>query len=128
MKSKTIAQQLNVKDFPFRVKDENSNEIYFEDLFGDWEKQKFDSNNNRIYYEDLDGYWSKYEYDSNGNEIYFEDSNGYWEKHEYDSNDNLIYYEDSTGTIEDNRPKVELTLDEIASKFRIPASQLKIKK
>jgi hypothetical protein len=52
---KTIAQQLNVTEFPFIIKDKNGNPIYYED-----------SNN----------YWAKWEYDSNGNEIYFENSNG----------------------------------------------------
>ena len=28
---KTIAQQLNVTDFPFEIKDKNGNQIYFED-------------------------------------------------------------------------------------------------
>ena len=84
IKEETKAQQLGITKFPYIEKDENGNEIYFEDLFGDWEKQKFDSNNNRIYCETSDGYWSKYE---------------------YDSNDNLIYYKNSDGYIEDNRPK-----------------------
>ena len=52
---KTISQQLNVKDFPFEIKDKNGNQIY---------------------YENSDGFWVKLEYDSNGNEIYFENSNG----------------------------------------------------
>jgi hypothetical protein len=52
---KTIAQQLNVKDFPFEINDKN---------------------NNRIYYEESEGYWAKKEYDSNNNIIYYEDSNG----------------------------------------------------
>ena len=81
---KTIAQQLNVKDFPFKIKDKN---------------------NNRIYYEDSSGYWYKREYDSNNNQIYFEDSNGYWSKREFDKNNNIIYYEDSDGEIIDKRPK-----------------------
>ena len=34
---KTIAQQLNIKEFPFEIKDENGNVIYY------------DSNNNVIY-------------------------------------------------------------------------------
>ncbi len=84
---KIIAQQLNVKEFPFIIKD------------------------------------------SNGNEIYFENSDGVWVKREYDSYGNQIYYENSHGKIIDNRPKqVELTLDEIANKFGIDVSQLKIKK
>jgi hypothetical protein len=74
---KTIAQQLNVKEFPFIIRD------------------------------------------SKGNVIYCEYSNGYWYKTEYDSNGNVL----------DNRTKqVELTLDEIANKFGINVSQLKIKK
>lgn len=84
---KTIAQQLNIKEFPFEIKD------------------------------------------SEGREIYYEDSSGFWDKNEYDSNGNQIYYENSIGIIQDNRPKqVELTLDEIASKFGIDVKDLKIKK
>jgi len=52
---KTIAQQLNIKEFPFTIKDKNGNIIY-------WEESN--------------GYWNKREYDSNGNEIYFENSDG----------------------------------------------------
>ena len=81
---KTIAQQLNVKDFPFEIKDKNGN---------------------KIYHEFSDGYWEKSEFDSNGNQIYSELSNGSWSKYKYDSNGNEIYYEDSYGKIIDNRPK-----------------------
>ena len=81
---KTIAQQLNIKEFPFRIKDKNGNQIYFENS---------------------DGYWSKWEYDSNGNPIYSENSNEYWCKWEYDSNGNQIYFENSNEYIVDNRPK-----------------------
>ena len=31
---KTIAQQLGIKEFPFRIKDENGNEIYLENSNG----------------------------------------------------------------------------------------------
>ena len=102
---KTIAQQLNVTEFPFEIKDKNGNVIYFENSNGGWWKSKYDSNGKCIYWEDSDGYWWKREYDSNGNEIYFEDSNGVWWKREYDSNGNRIYYENSDGVIVDNRPK-----------------------
>ena len=81
---KTIAQQLNITEFPFEIMDKNGREIYRELS---------------------DGYWSKYEYDSNGDEIYFEDSDGYWIKREYDSNGNIIYWENSTGRTFDNRHK-----------------------
>ena len=105
---KTIAQQLNVKEFPFRIKD---------------------SNNNQIYYENSDEYWIKREYDSKGNEIYYENSLGFWVKKEYNSEGIQIYVENSDGTIIDNRPKVvELTMDEIADKLGIDVNLLKIKK
>ena len=107
----TIAQQLNVKNFPFEIKDANGKQIY---------------------YENSDGYWSKYAYDANGNEIYFEESNGSWYKNEYDANGKQIYQEYSNGTIVDNRPKpkpkVILSVDEIAKKFGLSVDQLQIKK
>ena len=81
---KTIAQQLNIKDFPFIIKDKNRNEIYYENSIG---------------------YWYKYEYDSNGMKTYYEDSFGFWCKREYDSNGNRIYFENSDGDIIDDRPK-----------------------
>jgi hypothetical protein len=81
---KTIAQQLNVKEFPFEIKD---------------------SQGKIIYYENSEGGWYKSEYDSQGKEIYFENSNRYWCKKEYDSNGNEIYIESSNGCIIGNRPK-----------------------
>jgi len=148
--SKTIAQQLNIKEFPFEIKDKKGKQIYYENSDGYWIKREFDQNGNQIYYEYSTGYWSKREYDQNGNQIYYEDSTGFWVKREYGQNGNQIYYEystgywskreydhngkniyheDSTGYIVDNRPKVvELTLDEIATKLNIPVELLKIKK
>ena len=73
---KTIAQQLNVKEFPFTIKDKNNNEIYSECSNGYWWKQEYDSNNNRIYIENSDGGWWKQEFDSNNNRIYHENSKG----------------------------------------------------
>ena len=103
---KTIAEQLEVKDFPFEIKDKN---------------------NNRIYYENSNGYWSKREYDKNNNEIYYEDSDGYWSRREFDSNHNQIYYENSNGEIIDNRPKStpEFTMEELIAKVGF---EFKIKK
>jgi hypothetical protein len=82
----TTAQQLNVKEFPFTIKDPNGNQIY-------WESS--------------DGFWSKREYDTNGKLIYYEKSNGFWVKSEYDSNGKEIYWENSDREIIDNRPKPE---------------------
>jgi hypothetical protein len=87
---KTIAQQLNVKEFPFEIKDKNGNVIYRENF---------------------NGTWSRWEYIPNslGEETYSEDSNGFWYKRKFDSNGEEIYYENSYGEsygyIEDNRPK-----------------------
>ena len=103
---KTIAEQLNIKEFPFYIKDKNGDEIYCEY-----------SNKS----------WSRSEYDSNRWEIYYESSDGVWIKKEYDSKGVRIYYEDSEGVILDKRVK-ELTLEQIAEKFGIEVSQLKIKK
>ena len=89
---KTIAEQLNVKEFPLEIKDSNGNEIY---------------------YEDSNGYWIKREFDSNYNLIYYEDSDGFWEKREYDSSNNQIYYENSYGVIRDNRVIPEYTIEEL---------------
>ena len=104
---KTIAQQLQVTDFPFSIRDNHGMEIY---------------------YEDSDGHCVKRQYDKNGNEIYYESQSG-WAKREYNSLGNQIYFENSAGRIIDNRLKpVELTLEQIADKFDINVKQLKIKK
>ena len=52
---KTIAQQLNVKDFPFKIKDKNGNVIYSEDSYQYWVKTEYDSNGNLIYFKNSDG-------------------------------------------------------------------------
>jgi hypothetical protein len=52
---KTIAQQLNIKEFPFEIRDKNGNQIYFEYSNGSWYKQEYDSNGNKIYYENSYG-------------------------------------------------------------------------
>ena len=115
----TIAQQLNVKKFPFEIKDDNQNVIYYEYSDEYWVKQKFDKNNNRIYFEDSNEYWVKYEFDKNNNRIYFNDSNGFWVKLEYDDNNNEIYYENLRGNIRDNRPKpvLEVTMKDLEEKY-----------
>jgi hypothetical protein len=53
---KTIAEQLNIKEFPFYIKNNSGMIIYIE-------------YSNKV--------WKQIEYDSNGNETYFEDNYGY---------------------------------------------------
>ena len=99
---KTIAEQLNVKEFPLKIHDSNGNEIY---------------------YEDSNGYWVKREYNSSNNRIYSENSDRYWIKREFDSNNNEVYYENSKGRIRDSRVIPEYTMDELqimlGKKFKI---------
>jgi len=79
---KTIAQQLNIKVFPFEIKDKDGNVIY---------------------YENSKGYSWRSEY-KDGNVIYYENSKGYsWKKEYKDGKE--VYYENSDGVIRDNRPK-----------------------
>jgi len=104
----TIAQQLNVKEFPFIIKDSNGKLIYREESDRNWIKREYDSDGNEIYFENSYGIWYKREYDSKGDRIYWEDSGGYWIKREYDSDGNEIYAESSYGKIHDNRPKTDV--------------------
>lgn len=130
----TIAQQLNIKEFPFEIRDSHGNCIYWENSNGYWTKTKYNNNGKIIHYETStgywekreydaqcnttryetsSGYWEKSEYDAEGNCIYSENSDGYWAKWEYDARGNLIYYENSDGVITDHRPKtLELTDEE----------------
>ena len=78
---RTIAQQLNIKTFPFKIKVDGE----------------------EVYYEDSNGFWYKREY-QDGKQVYFERSNGYWYKREYQDG-NKVYFEDSDGRIQDKRPK-----------------------
>jgi len=105
MKQKTIAQQLNVTEFPFIIRDKNGNQIYFENSERYWEKWEHDSDGNVIYYETSTRSWIKKKYNSIGKAIYFENSDEYWYKKEYDSKGYVIYYENSYGKIDDRRPK-----------------------
>lgn len=125
----TVGQFLKVKTFPFVIKNEQGNEIYFENSTGYWAKREHDNQGNQIYFEDSTGYWTKREYDNQGNPIYFENSDGLWAKREYDAKGNEIYFENSDGTIIDKRPKpiVELTLEDIAKLKGVDVSQIRIK-
>ena len=51
---KTIAQQLNIKEFPFTIKNKNGNVIYFENINEYWEKSEY-KDGNQIYFESSDG-------------------------------------------------------------------------
>jgi len=103
---KTIAQQLNVKDFPFIIKDKNGKEIYYERSDRYWLKTERDEDGEIIYRENSDEWWLKKKFvkNDNGFEVYYQDSDGFWSNREYDENENCVYNENIFGVIEDNRP------------------------
>jgi len=47
----TIAQQLGVTKFPFVIRDENGNNIYWENSDGCWYKKEYDEREKLIYWE-----------------------------------------------------------------------------
>ena len=51
---KTIAEQLNITDFPFTINDKHGREIYYEVPSG-WAKREFDNLGNQIYFENSAG-------------------------------------------------------------------------
>lgn len=55
MEKKTIAQQLNIKDFPFIIKDKKGSIIYAELADNFWFKQELDEKGNREYFENSKG-------------------------------------------------------------------------
>jgi len=69
---KTKAQQLNIKEFPFEIKNENGKVIYYENENGFWWNIEYDSDGNKIYSENFPDYSRKWKYDSDGKEIYYE--------------------------------------------------------
>lgn len=82
----TIAQILKVKEFPFIIKDEKGNKIYYEESNGFWWKSEYDANGNKTYCENSYGDWCKGEYDANGKEIYCKDSEGVdWRNGKYEN-------------------------------------------
>jgi hypothetical protein len=102
---KTIAQQLNIKKFPFIIKDDDGQEIYREWSNGVWLKQEW-AGGKVIRWEDSSGFWEKREY-ADGQMIRYEDSKGFWQKWEYAGGE-MIYWENSDGVIRDNRPKTDI--------------------
>jgi len=82
---KTIAQQLNIKKFPFIIKDVADKEIYRETSQRGWVKREW----------------------AGGKVIRWETSDGFWQKQEWDG-DKVIYREDSDGIIMDKRPKTDV--------------------
>jgi len=126
--SKTIAQQLNIKKFPFIIEDDEGNKTYSENSDGFWYRYEYDDNGNITYQENSNGFWYRHEYDDEGNETYHEYSNGFWCRYEYDDDGNETYYEDSSGYKRGTKKGTikELSMNDIAKLVGIPVENLKI--
>ena len=98
---KTIAQQLNIKTFPFEIKVDGKR-VYSEDADGFWYKCEY-QDGNRVYYTSSRDYWYKRKY-QDGICVYHENSSGYWYKRKYQDG-KRVYFENSYGYVEDDRPK-----------------------
>jgi hypothetical protein len=51
----TIAQQLKITDFPFRIMNKANQTIYFENSKGDWCRREYDISGREVYSEDSKG-------------------------------------------------------------------------
>jgi hypothetical protein len=101
--TKTIAQILNIKEFPFEIKDKMGNVIYEEFKDMEWIRKEFDSKGNETRYEHSNyspdiSYWHDTIYDANNNPIYHKNSNGFWIKRIYDKNNKQIDFESGFDT------------------------------
>ena len=81
----TRAQQLGIKDFPYK---------------------EYNKKGKVTYYERADGYWWRAEYHTNGFETFLEFSDGLFMKREFDKKGRQIYLETCTGIHVDDRNKV----------------------
>jgi hypothetical protein len=85
----TIAQQLNITEFPFTIKDDNGRRIYHENRNGDWTKWVYDQYGNEIYYENSNGYVLDNRHENNQPEKWYKIFAPMWN----DGKGNTIRYE-----------------------------------
>tara|TARA_R110002012_G_scaffold224504_1_gene396500 strand:+ start:48 stop:443 length:396 start_codon:yes stop_codon:yes gene_type:complete len=107
---KTIAQQLNIKEFPFKIKDKNGNGIYLENTNNNWTRWEYGECGNILFSENSDGVSCEYSYESDGTEcrrVYrYREPYAHWVKYEYNKEGDVIYREDcKNGVVFDKRPK-----------------------
>ena len=79
----TIAKILNIKEFPFVVKDKNGRTIYSENIDGTWWRKEYEG--------DL--------------EVYFEDYKNFWYKQSFKEGKSIYYESSVSGVVRDDRPK-----------------------
>ena len=85
----TIAQFLNITEFPFRIFNEQGNIIYYEESNGYWFIQRYDKNNSIVYFDNSYGSWFEKKYDDNYHLIFHKKYDGYTETREYYPNGDI---------------------------------------
>jgi hypothetical protein len=89
----TIAQKLEITQFPYEIKDSKGRQIYYETSDGYWEIQKYDSTGNRITLKNSSGYRVDSVYNENGKCLYNKTATGYSERWEYNEEGRVKRYE-----------------------------------
>jgi hypothetical protein len=128
-KEKTIAEQLGVKTFPFKIYNDDNKLVYCENEKGYWGKTHYDDKGHNVYFENSKGFWCKSIFNEKGLEIYCETSGGYWCVSEYDEHGILRYYKNSDGKVNGHhlqKTAVRLTREQIAKQFKLPVNRIKI--
>jgi len=93
----TIAQRLNIKDFPFVVRDSGGRIIYYENSHHFWEINEYEQSGKQIYYENSEGLIEDYRPKPEANIL------GHWHKGGDES--------------PQEEPKVKLTQSEFKNAF-----------
>lgn len=91
-KMQTIAQQLQIKKFPFQIIVDGKT-IYSELASGHFTKYIYDENGNLVREESSNGSWVNYYFDREGRSLGCDDSEGYFERIEYDNKGRIVFEE-----------------------------------
>ncbi len=108
----SLAQELGITEFPYRLYDESGNRVYYEDDTGYWIKTVYDKRGNRIYYKDSTGSWTKQVFDEASNILHSDNSGGFSHTNIF-NNGILIYSEDSNGKIVDINKSGDAIVDKV---------------
>jgi len=126
-----------VINYPLKTTDSKGNVVRYENSIGYKYWKEFDDKNNCIHFRDSEEFEYWQEFNKNNKCIHHKNSDKfeYWQ--EFDENNKLFYYRDSDGyecwfdskgnVIPNPNLIKEVTLEEIAEKFKIPVKNLKIK-
>ena len=131
MKDKqTITQFLGIKvdkNNPFVINNADGKELYFEDYTGSWINRQYDERGNQVHVKTSSGFWAKRTFIENDQMVRYEDSYNNWYNYAYDAKGYRVFEENNAGVLYDRRPKIELTIREIADKLGVSVELLRIK-